>query len=145
MAREDDVAALVALEQDSFGSAAWSHGLVRDELAKQPETRFVLIAEDEGGLVGYGVLLMVADTADVQRVAVAPGRRRSGIGGELIAGLLGEASRRGCITALLEVDADNAAGQALYRAAGFSIIHRRDGYYGPGRHALVMSRPLPCS
>jgi len=138
----DDLAGLVALEQECFGAEAWSEASVAAEVARVPATRFALVAEDDSVLVGYAILLVVAETADVHRVAVSPDRRRSGIGRHLVAALLAEASRRGCPTALLEVAADNTAAQALYRAAGFGVIHRRRGYYGAGRDALVMSRPL---
>ena len=140
--RADDVDALLVLEGEAFGAEAWSEASVRSELAGVPDTRYVVIAEEGGVPVGYGVLMVVAETADVPRVAVTPSHRRLGVGRKLLTAMLTEAARRGCATLLLELASDNAAAQALYAAAGFRVIDRRRGYYGPGRDALVMSRPL---
>lgn len=138
-----DVAGLVALERMSFGEDAWSAESVRQELAQVPATRHVVVIDDpDGGLVGYGVLRTVGETADVQRVAVAPDRRASGLGGRLLNALLTEAVLRGCTTVFLEVPADNVPALALYTRARFVTIHRRVGYYGHGRDALVMSRRI---
>ena len=139
-ATDDDLPALLALEQECFGPAAWSEASLLVELSEVPDTRHVVVLEDDDAVAGYGVLLAVGDAADVQRVAVARTRRRAGAGQRILQALLAEAERRGCVRVLLEVAADNAAARALYEAAGFAVIaHRRD-YYGVGRHAVVMSR-----
>jgi ribosomal-protein-alanine N-acetyltransferase len=135
-----DLDALLGLERESFGADAWSETTLGSELSGAPETRFVVVAEERDVVVGYGVLMVVAPIADVQRVAVRPGHRRRGIGRALLAAMLAEAAWRGCDTVLLEVASDNAAARELYAADGFDVIHRRPAYYGPGRDALVMSR-----
>jgi ribosomal-protein-alanine N-acetyltransferase len=106
-------------------------------------TRYAVVAERPGGVVvGYAVLLAVATTADVLRVAVDPAHRGRGVGGALLADLLAEASRRGCDAALLEVGVPNSAATAMYRAAGFTEIGRRPRYYAGGTDASVMRLPL---
>jgi ribosomal protein S18 acetylase RimI-like enzyme len=40
------------------------------------------------------------------------------------------------------VRADNAAAIALYRAYGFEQLAVRGDYYGPGRDAMIMRRPV---
>jgi len=141
-ARPEDVSGLVTLEREAFGPAAWSEASLRSELAGVPRTRHVVVAEDESGLVGYGVLLAVGDTADVTRLVVAPDRRRQGTGRRLLTALLAAARDRGCTAVLLEVAADNTAARALYGAARFEVVATRRGYYGPGRDAVVMSLPI---
>ena len=136
----DDLPALLAVERECFGAAAWSEASLSKELAEVPETRHVVVLEDDGAVTGYGVLLAVGETADIQRVAVAPAHRRCGGGRRILQALLAEAARRGCARVLLEVAADNAAARALYEAAGFTVIADRRDYYGVGRHAVVMSR-----
>lgn len=139
-----DLAALASLELECFGADAWSAESLRQELSGVPATRHLVVAHDaEDGLIGYGALMALGETADVHRIAVAPDRRRSGLGGRLLQALLTEASLRGCTTVLLEVAADNVAAVAMYTRAGFATIHRRASYYGRGRDALVMARPSP--
>ena len=139
-ARADDLDALVALEAESFGADAWSEELLRQELSGVPATRHVVVLEDDGAVTGYGVLLAVDETADIQRVSVARACRRAGAGQHILQALLVEAERRGCAQVLLEVAADNAPARALYDAAGFTVIAERRDYYGVNRHAVVMSR-----
>ena len=141
-ASEGDVLALLSLEREAFGATAWSEVSIRAELSGVPATRQVVVAEADGAVLGYAVLLVVAGTADVLRVVVATGHRGRGIGRSLMSELMSEAKRRGCPAVLLEVEADNEAAGGLYARAGFSVIDRRGGYYGPGRDALIMSCTL---
>ncbi len=92
----------------------------------------------EVGLLGVATFQLVADTADLHRVVVAPEKRGRGIGRALIeAGFTWAAARQGR-RMLLEVEHDNDAALALYRRLGFAELARREDYYGAGRHALVM-------
>jgi [ribosomal protein S18]-alanine N-acetyltransferase len=143
-ARDDDLSGLRALETSCFGPDAWGDDALRGELGGVPATRYVVVAEQAGVLVGYAALLAVGSTADVQRIAVRPDWRRQGIGAELLADLLREALERGCIEALLEVREDNPAAVAMYEAAGFGVLVRRRGYYRDGADALVLRlAPIP--
>jgi [ribosomal protein S18]-alanine N-acetyltransferase len=143
-AREKDLSGLRALETCCFGLDAWGEEALRGELGSVPATRYVVVAEHAGTLVGYAALLAVGFTADVQRVAVRPDWRRQGIGADLLAELLREARERGCVEALLEVREDNPAALAMYEAAGFGVLARRQGYYRDGAHALVLRlAPIP--
>ena len=136
-----DLPALVRLDTDAFGADAWSEVSWSQELAQVPDTRHVeVLTDDAGGLHAYIVLMVVADVADLSRIAVAPAARRAGRARELLDAALAVARERGCTRVLLEVAADNTAALALYRAAGFEKLHRRRGYYGAGRDALVLQR-----
>jgi [ribosomal protein S18]-alanine N-acetyltransferase len=137
-----DLTALVAVEAAAMGPDAWSRQGLADELAGVPATRWVVVADLDGEPVGYGVLLVAGTTADVLRVAVSDSLRGRGLGRLLLDALAAEAARRGCEDVLLEVAEDNAAALALYAAAGFVRIARRDDYYGGGRAALVLRLPL---
>ncbi|MFT4227894.1 GNAT family N-acetyltransferase [Micropruina sp.] len=96
----------------------------------------------ELGLLGVATFQLVADTADLHRVVVAPDQRGRGIGRALVeAGITWAAERHGQ-RMLLEVEHDNEAALALYRRLGFLELARRKDYYGADRHALVMQREL---
>ena len=66
-----DIDAALVIEQALFPDA-WSVETFWAELARVPETRHYLVADDDGAVVGYAGLMTVGRQADVQTVAVAP-------------------------------------------------------------------------
>jgi ribosomal-protein-alanine N-acetyltransferase len=144
-----DLPAILALEHALFGEEAWSRQMLEGELAQQPASRHYLVAGHgpvaRNTVVGYGGLLAAGGQADVLTLAVAQEHWGEGIGSALLTELLAEARRRGCTEVFLEVRADNARAQELYRRYGFSQVGIRRGYYQPsGADALVMRRDLDC-
>ena len=138
-----DLDAVIALELALFGEEAWSRQMLVGELGQQPASRFYLVAEEAGRLVGYAGLLAAGSQADVLTIAVDTTRWGQGVGSELLRQLLAEAKRRGCTEVFLEVRADNARAQRLYHWWGFTEVGIRRGYYQPsGMDAIVMRRDL---
>lgn len=131
-----DVARIVTIEAECFGAAAWSEQLVREQLAA--DHRDVLIDDD----IAYGVVSVLGDVADLDRLAVLPFARRRGVAGGLIEQLIEAARGRGAERVLLEVAADNAAAIGLYESSGFETISARKGYYPGGVDALIMELTL---
>jgi ribosomal-protein-alanine N-acetyltransferase len=140
----EDVETVLPLEQELFaGDPPWGAEQFLSELAHVPATRWYVVAEDATEVVGYAGLLVSADTADVQTLAVSPGRQRQGLGSALLTALVDEAQRRGLREVLLEVRADNAPALRLYARHEFEQIARRRGYYRAGRtDGLVLRRRL---
>jgi [ribosomal protein S18]-alanine N-acetyltransferase len=134
-----DLDAVLTLEDELFAPDTWTRAMYRDELART-DTRYYLVAEDEGAVVGYAGLIAYDDEAHVATIGVATGRQGEGIGAQLLDALLAEADRRSPVV-LLEVRADNELAQGLYRRRGFTEIGRRRGYYQPSNtDAVVMKR-----
>jgi ribosomal-protein-alanine N-acetyltransferase len=102
-----DVEALLPLDRELFGSAAWSAETFWSELARGPDRWYVVAEDPQGAVLGYAGLVLGGSEADVQTLAVAPAARRRGIGRMLLRALLAEAERRGAGSVLLEVRADN--------------------------------------
>ncbi len=127
-----DVALIATIEAECFGTAAWSEQLVREHLER--EHRSVLIRDD----VAYGAISVLADVADLDRIAVLPSARRRGLARELLVGLIAEAREAGSARMLLEVAADNAAAIRLYESSRFTTISTRKGYYPGGVDALIL-------
>jgi [ribosomal protein S18]-alanine N-acetyltransferase len=140
LATATDVCEVHALDQASFGVNAWSEESVRSELTGA--NRVALVARDDGELVGYAVTALNGDVLDLQRIAVAPHRRRSGLARSLFAVLLREGSRTRAQRMMLEVSAANEAGRAFYAERGLVEVARRPGYYRDGSDAVVMEMPL---
>ena len=135
--RDADVDAVLALDA-LVHSTAWSPDFLRSHL-DLPDSRTNLVAELNGGLVGHGALLVVADEGHVITVAVTPDHQRMGVGRVLLAALCRDAGRRGLVAMTLEVRVSNAAAIALYRRFGFAPSGVRPGYYADdGEDALIM-------
>ena len=135
LATRADVPAVVDLEREVFGADAWDERAVLAELGG-PGRRFV-VADD---LSGYAASMTLGDIVDLQRIAVHPGRRRTGLASALLGDLLehtGAADRM-----LLEVSERNESAVAFYVAHGFTRIDVRPRYYRDGSDALVLHRTL---
>jgi len=138
-----DLDRVLDLERALFGEEAWSGQMLTGELSQQTASRYYLVADAGGQIVGYAGLLGVGWQGDVLTLAVAADHWGQGIGSALLEALLDEAARRGCAEVFLEVRTDNQRAQRLYRRHEFAEIGIRKGYYQPsGADALVMRRSL---
>ena len=141
-ATADDVADIAASELTNLGTDAWSAALVEQGVAGGLPTIHYLVAEVDGAVVGHAVASLVADVAELQRIAVDPDHRRHGLASALLGGVLDEAKARGAERLLLEVREDNDAAIAFYARRGFAEIDRRPRYYRDGATAVVMQRVI---
>jgi ribosomal-protein-alanine N-acetyltransferase len=133
----DDVA---ALESDNLGVDAWSENLLAEGLAGRLPTIHYLVAEVDDVVVGHAVTSLAGDIAELQRIAVTPAARRTGVASDLLEAAVALAG--GADRMLLEVRADNAGARAFYAARGFVEVDRRPRYYRDGSTAVVMRRSL---
>lgn len=140
VATPGDAAAIAALEE-CFETGRWSRQAWAEEIAS-PRCRVLLQTDAAGAALGVAAFSLAGDTCDLNRVIVAPGTRRAGLGGRLVLEGLAWAGERGATQVMLEVEADNAPARALYAQVGFLSLATRANYYGPGRDALVMALPL---
>ena len=127
-----DVAQLARLDHACFEPQAWTAEQIEQSLSVPTRAAWVCGAE------GYAMVSTAAEVTDLERIAVAPGARRQGIGRRLVEVVLEHASRGGALRVLIEVAVDNEPAITLYRAAGGGVIARRRDYYGSGRDALVL-------
>ncbi len=141
-ATPDDVPAIAALEAACLGADAWSERLVEEGVTGALPTIRYLVAEAGGVLAGYAAASIVADIAELQRIAVDAGHRRGGLATELLDGVVDAATREGADRLLIEVRDDNVGALAFYDAGGFVEIDRRRSYYRDGGTAVVMRRLL---
>lgn len=130
----DDVDRAVELEARVYNQA-WSAGIFRDELG-QPSRRY-LVAEADGGLVGYGGVMVTGDEAHITTVVVDPARRKERLGTRLMLALSDFARDMGATSLTLEVRSSNTAAQALYRRFGLAPVGVRKQYYRD-EDALIM-------
>jgi ribosomal-protein-alanine N-acetyltransferase len=134
--RQADLPAILELEHSGFDAREqWSERSWRGELVG--EGRTTLIARRHVP-VGVIALQTVAHTADLHRLVVAPGHRRTGVATALVWAGLEAVRHLGARSVLLEVDFHNEPAIALYQHLGFEQLAARENYYGPGRHALIL-------
>jgi ribosomal-protein-alanine N-acetyltransferase len=139
-----DLGVVLALEEECFPDP-WGETLVGPGLAGELPTTSYWVAEDDGEVVGYAVLAIAGDIADLQRIAVTEGARRTGQASALLDKIVLEAmlfGRRPPDRMLVEVRADNASGLAFYAARDFVVIDRRPRYYADGTDAVILRRSL---
>lgn len=105
----------------------------------------LLLAEEDGGPVGFALHRLVADEAELLLLAVDPTFHRRGIGSRLLQQFIVASTRAGASRLHLEVRENNPAA-IMYRATGFEIVGRRRNYYtgrsGGSRDALTLSRTV---
>ncbi|MHB1009284.1 MAG: GNAT family N-acetyltransferase [Propionibacteriaceae bacterium] len=140
-AHEDDLDAIMALEESGFDHGRWSRESWGAELTA-PDRQVLAYRDADGRLVAVATLQLVDDFGDLLRVVVAPERRGQGIARKLLVASILMAQASGAVRVLLEVEQDNAPALSVYGRLGFSPIDRRRDYYGPGRHAIVMELPI---
>jgi ribosomal-protein-alanine N-acetyltransferase len=94
------------------------------------------------GFCNYWVVSEPGGTAGevhIHAIATHPDHRRAGVGAALLDRALAEGRAARCNLATLEVRRGNAPAIALYRRAGFRVVHVRARYYQDnGEDALVM-------
>ena len=135
-----DVPAVHEAEMRLFPADAWPLDMFLAEIAHP--TRGYVVVERDGEIIGYAGVMSVAETADVQTIAVLPAYEGRGYGRAMLDFLHAEAVARGAEQVLLEVRADNQRAQELYRRFGYVHIHTRPAYYNDGVDALIMQKEL---
>jgi ribosomal-protein-alanine N-acetyltransferase len=139
--RADDLDAIMEIENAVY-PFPWTRGNFSDSLASRYSAWVCL---EDGEMVGYAVMVLVIDEAQLLNISIAADRQRAGRGAELLEYLLAAARADGAERMLLEVRPSNVSGLGLYRRFGFTEIGRRRGYYPAhdGREdAIVMERAL---
>ena len=133
----------------SLGEAAFArfgdYGPIMQAFLDSPDV-VSFIAELEGEAVGFALVERPPsqpDIADLVAIAVAPGRRRAGVGRALLRHVI--ASRellRGASLLVLTVADDNDAAIALFRSEGFGMIPGAFGRYAGGQTSRLMGKPV---
>ena len=136
----EDIPLVAAIESESF-SDPWSERSFGEILLAQAAIFLVAARSESRTIAGYVVALVVQNEGEILNLAVAPGFRRRGLGGELLDAGLSAVHARGARDIFLEVRESNQPALALYGTRGFSAIGQRRKYYrNPVEDALVLRR-----
>ena len=127
------------LERVCF-STPWSRNMLAEELDNACSA-FLVALDDDGSVVGYAGLLVIADEGYITNVAVRPESRRGGVAGQLLDVFLKFAEANQLAFLTLEVRESNYAAITLYGSRGFRATGRRKNYYEhPKEDAIIMTR-----
>jgi ribosomal-protein-alanine N-acetyltransferase len=136
---------LAALHGACF-EKAWSEADFIQFL-QPPVGRGFILTDDRAGEdpIGFIVLRIVADEAEILTLGVCPDYRGQGYGVRLMTGAIDCCRSIGAGILFLDVAEDNKAALNLYRKCGFNCIDRRSKYFetrlGP-IDALILRRNI---
>ncbi|MEN2752376.1 ribosomal protein S18-alanine N-acetyltransferase [Psychrobacter sp. FBL11] len=149
---EQVIQAIATIETQVQSQDAWACKTLV-ELFEQDSIDMIVVYDelqekktDYKKVVGYCLYQVMFEQAEILRIGTRPEYQRQGIASQIFDKLNTELINKNVATLLLEVRADNAPAIALYEQQGFSMIHKRQGYYRipkqPAIDALIMQRLL---
>lgn len=115
------------LEQQLFPDDSWEISALQDVFSQNYNHLFVV--EDKQQIVGYCIVQIMFDTAEILRIGVDFNYQRQGIAKQLLVKIMAFLQNLSVEKLLLEVRADNNSAISLYRHFGFEQIHIRKNYY----------------
>ena len=138
---EADLNGVLRIEREVHAHP-WTLGNFSDALRSKYLCK---VYEKDGIMLGYAVLMLAVDEAELLDIAIAAQHQRRGWGRNLLEEMMVLARSHDMRRMVLEVRASNAAAIGLYRRAGFADIGLRRDYY-PAEHgredAILMGREL---
>jgi ribosomal protein S18 acetylase RimI-like enzyme len=137
-ARVSDIDALTALENAVFDSDRISRRSFR--LLIERETAQTLVAEADGRIAGYAIVLYRkgSGVARLYSLATGPDFTGQGVGRALIEAAEDKAFDHGRMLLRLEVREDNFRAIGIYEKGGYRKIGREPDYYEDGQAALLV-------
>jgi ribosomal-protein-alanine N-acetyltransferase len=142
--RLDDVPHVTEIADDLDHAPPWSSAVYRRALdpdASPP--RITLVAEDQTGVIGFLVAVLLPPQAELEIIAVRRPAQRQGVARSLLAVLMARLSEHRITDLLLEVRESNRPARRLYRSLGFRETGRRPAYYfDPQEDAILLDRTV---
>ncbi|AEH89725.1 GCN5-related N-acetyltransferase [Mesorhizobium opportunistum WSM2075] len=141
-ARASDVDDLAAIEKAVFSSDRISRRSFRQFIER--ETAETLVAEIDGHVAGYSIVLFRkgSGVARLYSIAVGPFFGGLGVGRQLLSAAEEAAFEHDRMMLRLEVREDNGRAIRIYEQAGYRKIGREPGYYSDGETALRYEKTL---
>jgi len=133
--RPEDASALLAVNAAAFAHHPEQGGLDAAGLAaRMAEEWFdpdgLIVAVEDGRLLGFHWTKRVGDLGEVYVVGVDPSAQGRGLGRRLLQAGLDHLAKAGCRSVILYVDSADTVAVGMYASAGFGVAHR-DVLYVP--------------
>lgn len=136
----EDILSVSELEKECFKGESWSFGTIAS--AFENPAYCMLVAEENGEVIGFGCTCTACESCDLENVLVAEEYRNSGVGKAVLEELIADAKARGAEKIFLEVRVSNTAAMRLYLSCGFVGVYARTRYYADGEDCLVMQKVI---
>lgn len=142
-ARPDDAPAIAALARDTIEQGlGWSWRPQRVLASLRDRDTNVVVMRSQGRVAAFGIMRYARSDAYLMLLAVAPGRRRRGLGSRLLRWLEDTALVAGIGVIRLEARAGNAAGRAFYQANGYLEIESLPDHYARRVDGVRLAKDL---
>lgn len=117
--RNNVIKDVLEIDQAAFGSE-WhlDRETFQDALIATRRVR-LFISRHRGDIEGFVLVGSTGETGFIQRLAVHPKARRSGVASRLIAAAVEWSYARGCTNTVVNTETNNDAALGLYRSLGF--------------------------
>lgn len=143
--KPEDFEPLYAVEEACFEPPfRFSRGAMRKLVRSQHAATW--IAEEDSRMAGFAIVEWAEEAgltvAYIPTIEVAPARRRTGTGRELLRLVEESAQQAGARVIWLHVDEENAAAIRLYESHSYRREGRQTNFYPRGRAALVYAKRL---
>lgn len=137
-ADENDISDILEIEQASF-SLPWSRDSFKAEV-NSADSHFT-VAKFNNNVIGFCILHMFGNEAEIFNVAVSEVYRGNHIGDLLLNEALGFADSSSIEQIFLEARKSNSPAISLYSKHGFKALGSRKNYYdAPQEDAIIMQR-----
>ncbi len=135
---DDDVDAIISIEEESYGAHHWSKESFLQELNNDLAYYYSLFSPD-GNLAGYAGTWHILDEAHITNIAVAKNYRRKKYGQALLKRVIEDCLKEKVKYITLEVRVSNKPAIGLYSKFGFTSFGTRKKYYQDNdEDALIM-------
>ena len=118
----DDLNQIYLIEKDVFSNEHWTLEMVESELENFLRTTTWII-EESTVILGYCMLRIVCNEANIINMAIKSSRQREGLGSLLLGYVLNQLPINS--SAFLEVKEGNLSAIKLYKNLGFNVINLR--------------------
>lgn len=137
---EKDSVQIAELEKEIFKDAWTQIGI--EETWREPHS-FIIVAKEEGEVVGYCIVYCVLDEAEIAKIAVQQTKRHEGVGSRLLEETERICLERNIARILLEVRESNVTARKFYTKQKFVADGIRKNFYeNPMENAILMSKKI---
>lgn len=137
---EQDGEQIAQLEKEIFKDAWTQTGI--EETWREPHS-FIIVAKEEGEVVGYGIVYCVLDEAEIAKIAVKETKRHKGAGSRLLKEIERKCLQKNITRILLEVRESNVLARKFYVKEKFVEDGIRKNFYeNPMENAVLMSKMI---
>ena len=118
----DDLNQIYLIEKDAFSNEHWTLEMLESELKNSLGTTTWII-EESTVILGYCMMRIVCNEANIINMAIKSSRQREGLGSLLLGYVLNQLPINS--SAFLEVKEGNLSAINLYKRLGFNVISLR--------------------